>query len=192
MIADEGDVVQSLHAKLRIKDDNGTWSELTDTTNTVDCNNLYPSLDNIIQNDISYPVSQEAIKDSETIDVDCTVTDFNVIAYSSPNSQLSIPNSTTYLQNKLNVQRIDGDYNIGTTNYRITATRTANDAVSVENAIIYIAHTSASITMVEPATRLRSGGNDGTSIQDHSIELNAGQELISTPTIGNPPVSGGL
>jgi len=199
-IADRGTTTQALPARVRVRKSTGAWSDWVYTNaggGTVDgqdlvfLNNTYPSIDPIVQVGITYPATQEAIKDSETVTVHSTVTDFDTISYTSPNAQLTIPSPSTYVENKSGVARFAGGYNITVPNYRITATRTANDATSTEQGVVYIAHDFVQITMVEPAARLRTGGNDGTSPQNHTITMNADQRLIETPTVAAPPAGGG-
>jgi hypothetical protein len=143
------------------------------------------------QTSITYPAGQEAIKDSETVTVTSVCADFDTISYTSLTGELSIPNSSTYAANKSGVQRVSGGYNISSANYTITANRAANNATTTESTVVYIAHDAAQIVMTEPASRLRTGGNDSTSPQDHVIILTANQRLIAAPTIANPPAGGG-
>ena len=188
IIADRGDVVQDLGTKVRVKKSTGSWSDwyLTeddgsvDEVNLVKLNNLYPIV-NIVS--ITYPTNQEALKDSETATVSNTVSNFDTIVYSSTLTQLSITSAATYETNKV-VNRIDGDYNISSNNLRIIATRTANNAYTTTNGIVKIANVSATLTVTEPYSRLRSGGNDGTSVQSHIITITSSQNLIETPTLG--------
>lgn len=191
-IADRGTTVQALAARVAAKDSNGATGSTRDTNmgggttdgvDLINLNNLYPTIETFQQADVTYPASQEALKDSETATVDLVVTDYNTILYSSPNSDLSVSNTTTYEQAKT-VTRIAGNYNIATTNYQIVATRTANDASSTRTGVVYIAHTAATLTVTEPATRLRSGGNNGTSAQSYTITITGSQNLISAPTLG--------
>lgn len=199
-IADRGTTTQALPARVRVQKATGAWSDwaytndgggTVDGVNLVNLNNTYPFVEPITQVDITYPPTQEAIKDSEAVTVHSTCTDFDTITYSAPGAQLSIPSPTTYAENKSGVARIAGGYNVTITNYRITANRAANDATTVEDGIVYIAHDSVQIVMTEPTSRLRTGGNDGTSAQDHTITMTADQRLIETPTIADPPIGGG-
>jgi hypothetical protein len=84
------------------------------------------------------------------------------------------------------VTRIAGSYNIVTNNFRITATRTANNAVTVSQGIVKIANTACTLAVTEPAARLRSGGNDGTAAQNHVITITASQQLYAAPTLVAP------
>ena len=202
-IANRGTSTQALPARVRVQKSTGAWSDwvytnagagTVDGKDLVNLNNLYPSIEVMDQASITYPTVpavQQAIKDSETVTVHSTCSDFTSISYTSPGAQVSVPSSTTYAENKVGVARIGGGYNITAPNYRITANRAANDATSTEAVVVYIAHDFVQIQMTEPASRLRTGGNDGTSAQNHTITMTANQWLISTPTIAAPPAGGG-
>jgi len=199
-IADRGTTTQALPARVRVQRSTGTWSDWVYTNaggGTVDgkdlvfLNNLYPTVGAMDQSDITYPATQEAIKDAETVTVHSICLNFDTITYFSPLGQLSIPSPNTYAANKAGVARSAGGYNITSPNYQISANRAANDATTTENVVVYIAHDFAQIQMTEPATRLRTGGNDGTSTQNHTITLTANQRLITAPTIAAPPAGGG-
>ena len=173
--------------KCKVRTAEGSYSEYAISTdfgdiehvNKVNCNNQYPTFSN---GSIVYPPSQQAIKDSEQATVSTTVTYFDEISYSSPNSQVSIASPNDYTIAKT-AQRIAGNYNISTTNFRITATRNANAATATRDRVVYIAHVAPVITLTPPAARLRSGGNDGTSAQNHTITLSSSQNLIEAPTL---------
>jgi hypothetical protein len=139
-------------------------------------NNLAPSFS---FSNIVYPATQSALKSSETADIIVTVSDFDTISYTSPGSEVSIPSSTTYSSTKT-VTRIGGTYNISTNNYQISATRSANAKTNTYQNVIFIANTTASCTVTEPATRLRSGGNDSTSEQSHIITATFNQQMSGT------------
>lgn len=202
-IANRGTSTQALPARVRVQRSTGTWSDwvytnagagTVDGKDLVNLNNLYPSIEVMSQVSITYPTipaPQQAIKDSETVTVHSTCTDFTTISYTSPGAQVSIPSSTVYAENKVGVARVSGGYNITASNYQITANRAANNATTTEAVVVYIAHDFAQVQMTEPASRLRTGGNDGTSAQNHTITLTANQRLISTPTIAAPPAGGG-
>ena len=99
-----------------------------------------------------------------------TSSNLDSIIYDSPNGDLSIASPTVDAATKT-VTRIAGSYNISTNNFRGIATRNANAATTTTQGIVKIANVSASITVATPAARLRSGGNNGTSIQNHTITL---------------------
>jgi hypothetical protein len=199
-IADRGLATQALPARLRVRRSTGTWSDwvytnqaggTVDGKDLVNLNNTYPYIQPMNQLSITYPALQQAIKDVETVTVHSACSDFDTISYTSPTGELTIPSPAVYAADKVGVARNSGGYNITTLNYRITATRAANDATSTESTVVYIAHDFAQIQMSEPASRLRTGGNDGTSPQNHTITLTSNQRLISAPTVANPPAGGG-
>jgi hypothetical protein len=111
------------------------------------------------------------------------------VLFDSPNAQLSISNPTTIEASKT-ADRIAGDYNVTVNNLRVTANRAANDATTVSQDVVQIAHVACEIVVTEPAARLRSGGNDGTSAQNHTITITADQELLSAPSLDEDPGGG--
>ena len=186
-IANRGTSVQDLGARVRVQKSTGSWStwHLTeadgsaDGVNLVKLCNLYPS---VSVGAITYPVSQSALKDSETADVANTASNYDVIAYDSQNGDISIASPSVFANPKT-VTRIAGTYNIATANFRATATRSANAAVTIATGIVKIAHTSPTIDITVPASRLRSGGNDGTAAQDHTVTITSSQQLYQAPTL---------
>ena len=195
-IADRGTSVQALGARVRVQKANGSYSAwflttsqgTTDGQYTVKLNNLYPS---ISIGTITYPVGQQALKDSEQATVSNTVSNFDSISYTS-NGELTITSDTIYQTNKT-VTRIAGNYNVTNNNFTIIATRTANNAVRNSSTfittIVKIAEASPTLTVSVPAARLRTGGNDGTSTPSYTVTITAGQQLLSAPTLSIP--SGG-
>jgi hypothetical protein len=164
----------------------GAYGATFDTTNTVDLNNLYPTFS---IGTITYPASQGALKDSETATVAVTIANTDTISFTSPNGDLSITNPST-IETPKTVTRIAGSYNIATTNFTGTATRAANAAVTAASAVVKIANVAATITVSTAAARLRSGGNNGTSIQNHTITITGNQQLYAAPTM-NADTGGG-
>lgn len=179
VIANRGTTVQSLRARVKCMKASGSYGADGYTSNTVDLNNLYPS---VTIGTVTYPSTQGALKDSETATVSNTVTSFDTILYSSPISELTPSNTTLYEISKT-VTRAGGTYNIATNNLRIVATRTANNAVTTSNGLVKIANTLPTIAVSVPYARLRSGGNDGTSAQDYTVTITASQILNAAPTM---------
>lgn len=187
-IANRGTTVQALAGRVRARNPAGAFggtrdtNELGGTTDGVDLvnlNNLYPS---VSFGAITYPLTQQALKASETADVVNSVTDADVVLYDSPNGDLSIA-SPTVIATPKTVTRIAGIYNVSTPNLRVTGTRNANDAVSVATTTVNIASVALSLTVSTPAARLRSGGNDGTTIQNHTITVTGDQQLLAAPSL---------
>ena len=158
---------------------------VVDGTDLVTLNNLFPS---VAIGAVTYPGAQGALKGAEAATVVNTASDFDTIIYDSPGAELVIANAATQEDPKT-VNRIGGAYNTTVDNFRITANRAANDATTVEQAIVNIANVAATIGVSEPAARLRSGGNDGTAPQDHSITISSDQDLLNAPTL-DPDLGG--
>lgn len=181
-IANRGTTAQALAARVRVQKATGSWSEWHTTTNTVTLNNLYPS---VSFGAVTYPSGQGAIKGSETATITNSASNYSTIVYDSPTSELSITNSTTYEASKT-VTRIAGSYNVSTANIRVTANRAANNASSTATGVVKIANAAATVSISVPASRLRSGGNNGTVAQNHTVTLTASQALYSAPSLNAP------
>ncbi len=150
-------------------------SEAFTTTNSMFHNNLYPV---ITYGSITYPTGQQALKGNEQATVVNQVLNADVINYIG--TEVSIPNPTT-LEDKV-VTRTSGQYNITTNNFTINATRTANDASSSKGTVVWIADQVPIVSIGTP-NHLRSGGNDGTSVQDHSVTITANQRVLPPVTL---------
>lgn len=192
LVSDRGNVVQNLGARVRVQKSTGSWSDwyLTENDGSVDgvnlvkLNNQYPD---ITITSINYTSGFEALKNTESAVVNHVIDYYDNVIYDSPNSQLDINNNSVFETNKT-VSRISGDYNITVYNFRITANKISNDSTSVVERIINIAHDPATIDIISP-TRLRSGGNDGTLSQDHTITINSNQRILSSSVVElNSPV----
>ncbi len=142
IIANRGSIAVERNARIRVRNEAGTWSDWATTDNTVNCNNLHPS---ISVTNASYPTSQLALKDSEEIDIDYTPENSdNEVITVTPNLALSTNGAT----------RNSGDYESGT--YTITATREANGAVTTNNTTVRIAHVDVALSNNTPV-QVRSG-----------------------------------
>lgn len=189
IIDDSGDTATLRPARVRVRDAaTGAWSAAADTdaggsvdgTNVVNCNNLRPS---IAFGSIDYPLTQAALKNVESATVNHTVSDFDTVSYTDPTTaELSIANPATYESAK-STTRSGGTYNVATNNFQISANRAANNATTAAATVVAIANVAPVITVTTPAARLRSGGNNGTSAQNYTIELQSDQQLLVTPTL---------
>jgi hypothetical protein len=85
-----------------------------------------------------------------------------------------------------------GTYNITNNNVRITGIKTSNDTSAYVDTCVYIANIAPIITLtgVHTGSRLRSGGNNGTSAQNYQVVINSDQRLLNTPTL-TPAASAG-
>ena len=166
-----------LPAKARIRNLNGTWSNVfssndfggTNGTHILALNNTRPV---VTAGVITYPASQFALKGTEQATVAATYTNVDSVLWTSA-SQLTV-NDPTVMGNVV-VNRLAGGYNIDTTNLTATAQRVANATTSTTNVVVWIADTNPVITKTLPAARLRSG----VAAQNHVITLGSDQRLIS-------------
>lgn len=186
-IANRGTSTTTQPMFVRVRKPSGSWSSTyissidssVDGTGIVSLNNSYPS---VSINSIDYPSGQEALKAFESATVSNTVSNYDTISYTSPTGELNITSSTSYQPSKT-VTYTSGTYNISTPNFQISANRGANDATTTVSDVVYIANSPATLTVVNPASRFRSGGNDGTSIQNHTITIQSDQQLIADPSL---------
>lgn len=196
-IADRGVSVQNLSARVRARALSGAYGPIRDTNvggggvdgvDLVKLCNLYPTA--LWGSPVSYPPGQGALKGSEQATVPFSWANADSVVFSSPTGELTIPIPVP--ANPMTVQRLSGSYNDNIANLRAVATRDANGAVTTTNALVKIANVAASITVAEPAARLRSGGNNGTAAQDHTITITSNQELWAAPTLAAAPGGGTL
>lgn len=132
---------------------------------------------------ITYPASQGALKNTEQATIATTLANYDTLNVSSPNGDLTVIDYST-------VQRLAGNYNVGTNNLQYEAIRTANGATTTVLDIVNIANVSAVINVSSPA-RLRSGGNNGTAAQDHTITITSNQQLYEAPSMATGSGSAG-
>lgn len=182
--------ISNQRCRIRCRGTNGIWGNwiLSDVFGSgdgsayVQLNNDAPVISTLSQASITYPATQQALKDSETAVIANTITVNSgsfTVAYTSPNSELSIANSTTYEASKT-VTRIAGNYNITTNNFTINATKTSNNkTATARSVVVYIAHTTHTAAITLPTSRLRSSPS-GLS---HVITITTSQILLEAPTL---------
>jgi hypothetical protein len=187
--ADRGTSPQALGARVQVRDSvTGALSAIYDSesagsvdgVNVVTLNNLFPT---VTWGSPAYPGAQQALKGAESATVPITLSDLDTVLFDDDGTgELNVTNPTT-IETPKTVTRAGGTYNISTDNLRATANRAANDATTIDTRVINIANVGATITVGTPAARLRSGGNDGTAAQNHSISISGDQELLLAPTM---------
>ncbi len=174
-----------LPAKARIRNLNGTWSDVfsssdfggTNGTHILALNNTRPSVTfgSIVYPMFVDPIRQLALKVTEEATVNVTYSNADTALWSSTELIVSDP---TVLGNKT-VNRNNGvgsvGYNISTNNLQVVVNRTANATTATFNTVVWIANDDPVITKNLPAARLRSGVDD----QNHVITLGSDQRLIS-------------
>lgn len=185
------DAVYTKHLKVRVKNANTTnaWSTAFTTIGTTDHTNFI-KLDSRLPvatiGTIAYPGTQKALKGTESVtSMPVTYTNVEQIAITSPNGELTV--GGTIGGASVTATRIDPGlaYNYTAPNVSILAKRLTNDTQSTSTAVVFTANDAPTITMsVNSGQRLRSGGNNGTSIQSYTVTLSAApQRLNIAPTV---------
>jgi hypothetical protein len=171
-------------ATFTVKNNFGTLSDSFTTLDTAKVHNAtFPSIQ--IQ-DVSYPSNQDAIKSSEFAEVENLISNFDQISYSSPNNQLNIDNPSQ--QEGLKIARyLSGDYNIdidgGQNNFKISATRSSNGAVTEKFKIVNIANAPLTINI----NNLNSKIKTSTSPISDNFNLTANQLMLESPILSLDP-----
>jgi hypothetical protein len=183
VIANRGNSVQSLAAKVQARDSDGAYGAkvltniggTTDGYHLVKCNNIAPSfIDNGFSN-TSNP-GATAFKGTEVGDQDTEIANYNTVAYTSPHGDFSITSPATYDQAKGITCTNPGDYNDSVTNFRIIATRTANDASTTFNKTIEVSDTAPTLTVTQVPARMQSETT-------HVITVTSDQNLSGAPDL---------
>lgn len=182
--------VQNLPARAQPVGTSNNYGEYATSTDTLAVNNAYPTYSGW---NVVYPTGQQALKGAETAIVTLNVSNVNSntakYTYTSPTQHVSIPDPGVYSNQKTVTCQAGSVYNIGSSNYKLNVTRVENDASSQYANVIQIANTAPTITVSTPASRLRSGGNDDTTVQTYEIVATSNQRLLSfdmdaSPTAG--------
>lgn len=189
--ADRGNTAQVMGFQFRVKKANGTFSPwftsttagTTELTHTLKVNNLRPT---VTFGAVTYQAGQTALKGTEVATFVNAASNYDSIAYSSPNGQLTLNDAANVFKTPFVVARLAGTYNITTNNLQITASRSANGSSTTANGVVAIADAAPVITVTTPAARLRSGGNNGTAVQNYTITFTSTQALKEAPSMNAP------
>ena len=133
-------------------------------------------------NSVTYPGSQQAIKNGDSVTVFNNASNFDTISYSSPQGQLLISNSSTFESEK-SISYSTGGYNIegdgGVNNLKIGATKSSNGATTESFKIVNIANSPLTLSINNLAPSLSSSPN-GASDQFY---MSSSQLMLSSPTL---------
>lgn len=170
--------------KIKCKNNFQTQSdEFTSSESTILNNGVIPILS---INSITYPGSQQALKDGDSATVLNNGNNFDLISYTSPQSQLSISNNLVFENNK-NVNYLNGGYNIegdgGSNNFKVTATKSSNGAVTESYKIINIANDPLTLSINNLNSLVKSSS---AGVQDQ-FALSSSQLMLSSPTLSIDP-----
>jgi len=169
-------------ARVEAKNDIGTIGDEFESSNQILLDQLYPEF---TDNGTIWPVGQTAFKGNEIGSQSVTVINATRFTYLSPNGDFIINDPGNYDEAKQITCTNPGNYNDSSTNFRINATRLANNAQRTFNKTIEVADIEPIVSVTQPQTRLQSSPF-GT---DYNISANSNQNLASAPVIGIP-VSG--
>ena len=163
----------------RAKNALGTFGATATSSNSVTLNQTVPTIGTI---SIAYPAGQSALKGSEVATVSATVTNGDVVSYTS-SANLSVASPNTYAASK-SVSRVSGGYVIGVNNYTITATKSSNGATVTKSTAISIADTAptGAISITGSPARLISSAAG----QSYTVTVTANQSLASAPSLSAP------
>jgi len=171
--------VQQRSARARPRGSSNNYGQYHTSADTVAVNNAYPTYSGY---SVTYPTGQTAVKGTETVDVTLNVSNQGgapTYTYSSPGGELSVPDTTQYAATKQLTCTSPGTYNISNNNYRLIVNRAENNATSTSNQLVWVVDTLPTITISYPGTRMRSGGNNGTDVQQYQIQATSSQRLDS-------------
>ena len=177
-IADRGLTVQDLKASVQAKNSNGAYGPAEETDNTVQLCNQYPEcIDNgYVNHDNAGAV---AFKGTEAGTQSTALSYTNTVLYESDDFIIDEP--TVYAQAK-SITCLNPGYYSEADNYKITATRTANAAVTIFEKNIEVADCAPLLTVSQADNRLRSE-------MCHVITITSNQNLNGAPAL-NIVVSG--
>ena len=197
--SDTSTFAKSVKAKAQSTASGYTYGDYKVSTDTINVNNQYPQ---VLNNGVTYPGGQNGIKAGEIAQVSLEARYVGAdpsYLYAHPTGQLKNPPvvggpgpgdlshaADVYVLPK-RTEYNSGDYNISTPNMSLTVTRKENGASTTGTAVVNIANVSPTITITSNnGTRMRSGGNDGTSAQNYSVRIDSDQQLTNTPSIVVP------
>lgn len=161
------------------KNNFGTESDPVSSNNCTVNNSDFPiiSIDSI-----SYPFSQQAIKNSQTVIIQNSASNYDSILYSSDND-ISIVGNTNQFAATISAYRVSGGYNINQDNFFITATKSSNGMVRSASETIKIANTPLSLSVLNLPTELKSSAAG----KSYSFSLLSDQPFLLEPSLSTDP-----
>jgi len=152
-IANRGITLQNLKASIRVKSTEGSWSDITESTDTLPLNNIKPSI-TLISKTFSNGFS--ALKNSETCIVQVSSTDCDTLISSAIGTELNVD---AMVGNDCTVTRLNGDYNDLIANLKIEGTRANNGATNYLDICVEIANVPPTVTNTSSVPKIRTGEN---------------------------------
>lgn len=165
----------------------GTDGDTFTSVDNASLDQTYPSFGSF---SAAYPVGQQAIKGSETVNVDIPISNADQYSYSTATG-LSIADPTTYSVTKAVTRSTeDIQYSVGNDNITVTATRTSNGAVSVQSFAVSVANSAPTAQIVIAGGSVLRSSPGG---ENYNVEIRADQNLLNQPSsLDNPAGAGTL
>ena len=161
------------------------YGNYSNSTNTVVVNNVGPTYSGW---GVSYPTNQSAIKEDEQAVVSLTISNAGntpTYTYSTPRSEITIPDTSTYSATKNTTGTNSGNYNISSNNFSVSVNRAENNKTTSYSNVVKIVDVLPSISVSSPSN-MRSGGAENTSPQTYQITVTSNQQLDSFDLAATP------
>jgi len=144
--------------------------------NVITVNNMVPSGSITVT---SYSNGYAALANGDTVNLVISAANYSDATITSPTNELSVTSTTL---GSSTAAYLSGTYNIATNNIRLQLIRAANATTATIEQQVKIAETLPSVS-ISTASRLRSGGNQGTAVQNHTVTVTSTQQLFLAPTL---------
>lgn len=137
---------------------------------------------------VSYPGTQQAIKSGagQIATVSGTVSNQGAspgaatYVYTDNNtSQIDIPNVNTYEDKDVTMNASYTGYNISSPNFKLQVTRPENGGTASKTLVVGVRASDPNLQGSVPASRLRSGGTNNTSVQQYNVSMTSTQKLLA-------------
>lgn len=150
----------------------GTVGTPSNSTSTRILNQTYPSVASPV---FAYPAGQEAAKSGQTVTATSAVSNATSINYAF--SAGTVDDATTIATSKT-INVTSNQYNVGTSNYTITATRAANGAVTTVNGTALLAGIAAVVTVSITGNPSRLRGS--VTGNNYTVNVTSNQNVHTT------------
>ena len=170
---------QDQSVRLRARTISGSYGNYHTSVNKVKVNNVSPTFSGY---NVTYPAGVSALKDTESADVSLTISNVGsnpTYTYSTPRSEISIPNTTTYNQTKTVTSTDVSVYNISSNNYSVTVNRAENDKSATYSNVVKIVNKLPTLAVSGLPSVMRSGGSENTTVQTYQVTVTSDQQLSS-------------
>lgn len=169
---------QDQPVRIRARGGNNNYGNYVNSANTLKVNNAGATYSGL---SVSYPTGQSALKGTETADVTLTISTVGsspTYTYSTPGSQITIPDTSSYSETKTVTCTNPGVYNISSNNFSVSVNRAENDKTTSFSGVVKVVDTLPTISVSTPGS-MRSGGDENTSPQTYQVTVTSDQQLSS-------------